>query len=242
MLAHKIAGKVYRNILAMAHARHIDITDDYVRWLLSINVGYLHYGNLHLFNYAAQRLPSAAPMLEIGSYCGLSTNLLTYYKRKNGAKNRLFTCDKWEFEDTADIKTVPDSDISMGELREFAKATYLRNVGMFSRDDLPYTIEAFSDEFFSEWLNESTITDVFGRTVALGGAVSFAYIDGNHSYEFAKRDFENCDRFLERGGFILFDDSSDTGNLGSCRVAREAGSSPRYEVVAKNPNYLLRKL
>jgi hypothetical protein len=35
------------------------------------------------------------------------------------------------------------------------------------------------------------------------------YIDNNRSYDFAKCNFENCDKQLETGGFILFDDSSD---------------------------------
>ena len=240
MLVHKIASKISRYLLALGRARHVDITDDYVRWLQSINVGYLHYGNLYSFNYAIQRLPSDAPILEIGSYCGLSTNLLTYYKRKNGAKNPMFTCDRWEFEDSSHV-IVPGTDIPMEQYRAFVKASYLHNVVMFSGTDLPHTIEAFSDEFFLEWSNRSAVNDVFGRTAGLGGPISFAYIDGNHTYEFVKRDFENCDRFLERGGFVLFDDSSDGGNLGSTRAAREAGSSLRYEVVAKNPNYLLRK-
>jgi hypothetical protein len=51
--------------------------------------------------------------------------------------------------------------------------------------------------------------DVFGRNVVLGGSLSFCYIDGNHTYGFAKRDFENKDRFLAPGGFIFFDDSGD---------------------------------
>lgn len=241
MLTHRSANKLFRYILKFGQQRHIDITDEYVRWLQTINVGFLHYGNLYSFNYAIQRLPSGAPLLEIGSYCGLSTNLLIYYKRKNGVKNSLFTCDKWEFEDASHIKVFPETDISMEKYRDFVKATYLRNVAMFSRDDLPYTIEALSDEFFSEWNKRSMVTDVFGRTVNLGGTFSFVYIDGNHTYEFSKRDCENSDRFLERGGFILFDDSSDAGKLGSSRAAREAAFSRSYEIVVKNPNYLLRK-
>ena len=50
-------------------------------------------------------------------------------------------------------------------------------------------------------------SDVFGRSFQLGGPISFCYIDGNHTDDLAKRDFENCDRYLEKGGFVLFDDS-----------------------------------
>ena len=241
----RLANKMYRHVDGRIRARHIDITDEYVRSLMTVNVGFLHYGNLHLFNFAIERLPSAAPMLEIGSYCGLSTNLLTYYKRRNGVTNKLFTCDKWVWvnsDGTPPLETFPGTDIATDAMRDFVKETYIRNVERFSHDDLPYTIETLSDEFFAEWVKRSAVIDVFGRSVDLGGPISFAYIDGNHSYDFARRDFENCDRFLEQGGFILFDDSSDAADLGSARLAREAGRSSRYEIIATNPNYLVRKL
>jgi hypothetical protein len=73
----------------------IHIGDEFVTWLCYANAGMLTSGNLYLFDYALRRLPPGnAPILEIGSFCGLSTNLLTYYKLKHGVKNRLITCDK----------------------------------------------------------------------------------------------------------------------------------------------------
>ena len=65
--------------------------------------------------------------------------------------------------------------------------------------------------------------------------------DGNHTYEFAKRDFENCDRFLERGGLILFDDSADGSERGVCQVVQEVLETNRYDLVTKNPNYFFKK-
>ena len=84
--------------------------------------------------------------------------------------------------------------------------------------------------------------DVLGREIHLGGPISFAYIDGNHSYDYAKRDFENVDAFLETGGFILFDDSSDGSGWGVCKVIDTIKHNNRYEIVAANPNYLVKKL
>ena len=78
--------------------KRTEVSDEYVKWLCFANAGMLDTGNLHLIDTAMKQLPSAAPILEIGSFCGLSANVLTHYKRKYGAKNRLVTCDKWEFE------------------------------------------------------------------------------------------------------------------------------------------------
>jgi hypothetical protein len=49
------------------------------------------------------------------------------------------------------------------------------------------------------------------------------------------------DRWLEKGGFILFDDSGDDSNWEVRDVIREIKAGNQYEVIVNNPNYLLRK-
>jgi len=39
----------------------------------------------------------------------------------------------------------------------------------------------------------------------------------DRSYGFARRDFENTDRYLEKGGLLLFDDSYDGSPIGCAR-------------------------
>ena len=80
--------------------------------------------------------------------------------------------------------------------------------------------------------------DFFGRDVTFGGSISFAYIDGNHTYEQSKKDFENVHRFLEPGGFIVFDDSGDDSSWESNRTAKEAASLASYELVGKESKLL----
>lgn len=220
----------------------IDISSKYTNWLRFANAGILTVGNLYCLDYAIRNLPDEAPILEIGSWCGLSTNLISYYKMKHGIRNRFITCDKWEYQGYQENAVLADNEaITHGEYRQFAKDTYLRNVGFFSRNDLPFTIETTSDDFFRSWQKGEMAVDVFGREIRLGGSLSFCYVDGNHTYEFARRDFENCDRFLSVGGFVLFDDSADGSGWDVCKVVEEVLSAGRYEVVIKNPNYLVRK-
>ena len=116
----------------------------------------------------------------------------------------------------------------------------MRNKRTFSGDDMPLTVEVFSDEFFSLWKENRTVQDVFGRSVALGGPVSFCYVDGNHTYEAAKLDFQNCDTFLQVGGFILFDDSTNK-TFGVHRLMPEVLATGRYQLAARNPNHLFQK-
>jgi len=109
----------------------------------------LDKGNIDSMDYAIRNLPSAAPMIEIGSFCGLSTNVLTYLKEKRAARNRLITCDRWLFEGAANGEPLGDSTtVTHEEYRRFVKESFLRNVRLFSRYNLPFTVELFSDEFF----------------------------------------------------------------------------------------------
>jgi hypothetical protein len=239
-MIREIYRRVRRRISPPPADGLIDISNAYVNWVCFANAGMLNRGNLYSFDYAIRNLPSPAPIVEIGSFCGLSTNLLTYFKEKHGVRNRLITSDKWEFEGREE-SCLGDSLITHLDYRAFVKESYVRNIRMFSRADLPYTVEMLSDEFFEAWRRGDEVNDVLGRAVKLGGPVSFCYIDGNHTYEYARRDFENCDEFLDRGGFVLFDDSADGSGWEVCELVKEIEAAGKYELVIKNPNYLFRK-
>jgi predicted O-methyltransferase YrrM len=228
--------------------------ENYLDWLGWAVPGHVNPANLYCFELVARHLAGAdrrladLPWLEIGSFAGLSTNQLAHFRRKHGLSCTLFTCDKWEFEGGPHGRPIDASGVMHEEYSAFIKDAYMRGARLFSRDALPHTIEAFSDEFFRSWRAGEDRVDVFGRRVRLGGPLSFVFIDGNHSYEFAKRDFENTDEFLEVGGMVLFDDSADGSKTHQgkdwevCEVIEEVKATGRYEVVIQNPNYLFVKV
>ena len=213
-------------------------TEEYLNWLCFANAGMLNPGNIYLMKYAIDHLPSDDPIIEIGSFCGLSTNVISYFLKKR--INKIFCVDKYIFEGAENGGYLGNSDISHSDYKSFVKKNFLRNISFFSTSK-PYPIELFSDEFFERWSENTQITDLFGRSVQLGGRVSFCYVDGNHTYEYVKRDFNNIDRHLVSGGFILFDDSDDTNPFGLTKLMREINRDPRYRLVMKNPNYLFQK-
>lgn len=213
--------------------------DEYIDWLLLVNAGMQHPGNIHLLDLAVRTAP-AAPMLEIGSFCGLSASIIQYLKRRHGRTERLFTCDRWVFEGSE--KPLPAAaGVAREQLREFVRDSCERSLRTFGGENPPATIEATSDEFFARWRAGERARDLLGREVTLGGPLGFCFIDGNHTEEYAQRDFENCDEHLLPGGLILFDDSADESDWEVRRVLRRVKRSPRYEVLARNPNYLVRK-
>jgi hypothetical protein len=217
-------------------------SDEYINWLCWTVGGFLtsDHGNLRAFDYAVRQMPKGGAIVEIGSFLGLSTNIITYLTVKYHCNNPLFTCDPWVFENS-DKPVGGYFDAGNESFRDYAKKVFMMNAMMFSKGKEPYTIETYSHQFFRLWRICATTEDVFGRRVALGGPISFAYVDGAHTYDAAKGDFLGVDQHLLPGGFILFDDSADGSDWEVRRVVAEVERDPSYELVFKTPNYFFRK-
>lgn len=214
--------------------------DDFMNWMRFINPGMLNKRNVRLMAYCIERLPSDAAVVEIGSFGGLSLNHMIHLLRRYGRSNPLFSADDWSFE-TSPQGMIAGSAVSFDAYRAHVKDTFRRNVMLFSGDRLPHHIELSSDAFFAAWERNEQRSDYFGRPARLGGPIALAYIDGDHAYEQSKKDFENVDRYLEVGGFVIFDDSDPANEFGCARTAQEAAGLARYEVIATN-NHCLRKI
>lgn len=219
------------------------LQDEFTTWIRFAVAGMLGDGNLVASAWAMERLPAEGDIIEIGSFCGLSTIMLSHLRGRFGESGRrIITADKWEFEGQELGKNLGSSQVKHDTYREFVRESYLRNVRTFCHPP-PATVEAFSDEFFSFWSEAETKVDVVsGEPIQLGGPIAFAYIDGNHTYDFAKRDFENTDRHLVSGGWIMFDDSADGSGWEVNQLVKEIAKRNDYELVAQAPNYLFRKV
>ena len=237
------AASALRHAAHRLHSNERKEANEFLTWIRFAIPGMLAEENVHAMDYAITNMPPGKPIVEIGSFCGLSAVVMSYLLSKRSKTTPLFTCDKWEFEGQELGSPLGDlPTVTHDVYRTYVRDTFLRTTRTFAADHLPYTIECFSDEFFRRWFENEKTVDVFGRPVTLGGEISFCYIDGNHTYEFAKRDFENTDRALVSGGFILFDDSGDDSVWEEVnQLTREIISGTRYELVSNNPNYLFRK-
>lgn len=226
-----------------AQSRQHVASDEYIRWLCTVLGGWLgpDHGNLQAFDYAVRYLPAEGAIVEIGSFLGLSTNIIAYLTLKYRRENLCFTCDPWVFEGT-DEPIGGYFDAGCEAFRRYAKEVFRMSTALFSAARKPYALEIFSAQFFEHWHARATVEDLFGRQVTLGGPISFAYIDGAHTAEAVQDDFLGVDRHLLLGGFILFDDSDDGGCFPEVtRVVRAVAEDPSYELVAKTPHYFVRK-
>lgn len=215
--------------------------DEFVNWIRFANAGMLTEGNILAFDQAIKEMPDNTCVVEIGSFCGLSTNIINRLLTVHNKDVKIFTCDRWIFEGSS-FANIADTAIKHSDYRQFVRDSFIGNTKFFSNGNLPYTIECYSDEFFELWNNNSHTRDVFGRDISLGGKIGFCYVDGNHTYNFAKRDFENTHQNLALGGFILFDDSSDWSGFELQVLIREILQRRDYRLVSNKPNYLFQKI
>jgi len=230
------------------------IQDDYLTRMRGsvAGEGMLHEGNIYCFDYVFRHLPTAGAVLEIGSFGGMSTNVISWLLRKHGVRRPFFTCDPWVYGGYYDQIKGDDAQymahfegsasITRSEYTGFIRDSFIRSTRLFSREALPHTLQLTSDDFFRAWRAGEVSEDVFGNQAPLGGPLSFVYVDGDHTYEAARRDAENALDLLVPGGFLLLDDSADFWNFGSVRLARELRRLKGLELVMKNPNYLFRKM
>lgn len=223
--------------------------DDFIRRLrhLVIGEGMLNEQNIFQMDHVIRQLPSEGHIVEIGIYGGLSTNVIVHLLKKYGKSNALFNCDPWVYEGYHDHKQGETpfvdgrTDLYRADYTAYMKEAYIRATRFLHADKLPFSFQLFSDDFFEKWSNKDTITDLFGRSTVLGGPIAFAYIDGNHSYEQSTKDYTHVMHYLVPGGFILLDDSSDSVNFGSAKLAHQLKTEHRLKLVDNSYNHLFQK-
>lgn len=224
--------------------------DDFIKRLKCtvIGEGMLHDGNIYSIDYALKNIPKKGIILEIGSYGGLSTNLILYLLKKYNMNHKMYGCDAWIYEGYNDndsiIKNTIDgrSDINRIDYMNHIKNSFIESTKLLSNENLPYTCHLKSDDFFKKWNNNETFHDVFNRDFKINDKIAFAYVDGNHSYEQTKKDFENVSKKLMLNGFVLIDDTAENLDFGSVLFAKEILNNSEFKLVFKNPNYLFQKI
>jgi len=242
--AADLAERLGRKRRWMRHQRRgvVPYDSEYLKWMSFAVAGMFHPGHRHLIDVAISQLPTDDPVLEIGVFAGLSTNVLTYFLARHDRRNDLISTDPWIFEGE-EPEVIPESAIAFVEYRARVRSQFEDNVRFWSAGRLPHAFPLASDAFFAAWRAGESLIDVFGRERGLGGSISFAFVDGDHRYDQARRDFVNVDAVLVPGGFVLFDDSDEFGAFPEVHsIVLEALRDHDYELVGENPHHLLRKL
>ena len=142
-------------------------------------------------------------ILEIGSFKGKSTVVLAKAaKHAGGAHTELWACDPF----TSPTTTCPD----LAEASSFP--AFERNLRSANVTDDVKVFQDFSDQLAVTW----------------NTPLRLLWIDGDHTFEGAKKDFENFSPWLVDGAIVAFHDTLHSHD-GPCRVfAHDILLSPHY--------------
>ena len=160
--------------------------------------------------------------------------------------NKIITTDPFKF--TENDEALLGIGKRMDEYEIYIKKQFITNMEFWSKKFEIFSFDLDSNSFFRRWeLNEKSIS-MFGNHINMGGQISFVFIDGDHSYEQTLKDFINVDKYLQKNGLIIFDDSGKYhedaigGKNGVYRVVKECIQTKRYKVLHENPNFLVQKI
>ena len=158
----------------------------------------------------AQEASVGGVIVEIGSYCGLSTIALA----KGSSRNRgipVFAID-------------PHEIVDPGESVERGGWHYVR------QDNVAF----FKNALFSGMAENVRPIQLLSWEAVKGWnkPISLLWIDGNHEYEAVKRDFVEWSKFVIEGGYLAFHDSIDPG-AGPCRVVQEALQEGTFKILKR---------
>lgn len=193
-------------------------------------VGWCPDKNIQIIDICTRVMPLEGAIIEIGSYCGLSTAIIAHCLRRYKKTNPFYSVDNWYFEGYKPNTTVSDA-FTHDDWRYHTEGMFKLAMCLMAKNINHSHIKLQSNPFFEAWEQAQVLPDLNGKKVQLGGDIAFAYIDGDHSYHQAKQDFLNVDKFLVPGGICFFDDSADDVPFGCRQAALEVEQLPNYQLI-----------
>ena len=173
----------------------------YLRHAMSVNGG-TTVVELRALHMLASQVKQGV-IVEIGSYHGRSTVALAYGSRSNANIPVIAIDPHQEFEGELGAKMSPRD-----------RAAFFRNNLRSKITDVVSLINLPSQLVVNCWKQP----------------IGLLWIDGDHSYEMVKQDFEKWSPFVVEGGIIALHDSTHE-ELGPYIVVKQALSSAEYENV-----------
>jgi SAM-dependent methyltransferase len=184
----------------------------------------------HVMWYLLFREFQPKNFLEIGVFRGQTTSLAALLARANG-----FPCEVCAI---SPFSSVGDSVSKYRKDVDYYDDT-LKNFAHFGLPK-PELLRAYSTDSAAVELIQSRTWD-------------FIYIDGNHDYEVALKDWEHCAANVRPGGLIVLDDAGLTtsyqpprfatgGHPGPSRLAKEIDRSRFAEILQVGHNRVFQKL
>jgi hypothetical protein len=144
--------------------------------------GLLNQNDAHILIEHAKNLPKDAKYVETGSYLGCSSLLIALFSNATVWAHDIWVAE-WENNKDASTKECIKTENFFYEFYKAVKQNNLQNRVIPIRGDSAYTVGIHDPE-----------------------SIDLAFIDGDHSYEGALKDFRNIYPLMKKGGIILAHD------------------------------------
>jgi SAM-dependent methyltransferase len=176
------------------------------------------------------RLLPAGDMLEVGCLYGRSAFALGHLAQRHELGS-LICVDPWNSGELADqgaqasVLNAEHVHIDFqGIFRIYLSAVaLLDNVGYIRRTS------AAALPVYQEALRQGVLHSPELGSIPLAGHLSLLHIDGNHRYDFVRKDVETWSPYLAPGGWLLLDDYVWAFGDGPRRVGDELLATPQYD-------------
>lgn len=177
-----------------------------------------------LYDFVMQIENEEPVVVEIGSWLGRSATVIgTALKNKakrSGKKGILYCVDPFNGF-TSNTKAKKNFDRILSGYQDTVFNVFLSNMKKSRLTDVIHPLQGFSQVMLSSW----------------DRPIDMAFIDGDHTYERVKEDFELLQGHIKIGGLICFHDvykrdgtySGDPGEF----VRNEIESNPNWKIVAQ---------
>ncbi|MCF6287453.1 MAG: class I SAM-dependent methyltransferase, partial [Candidatus Hydrogenedentes bacterium] len=134
--------------------------------------------------------PGTGAIVEIGSFMGRSTCYLALGTQST-QREKVYAID--HFQGSPEHQRGADCEIEVLVKTGSTFPQFLQNIKKMGVEDYVHPIQAASREAAAEW----------------NQPIRLLFIDGDHSYEASKEDFELWERHVVPGGLIAFHDIGD---------------------------------
>lgn len=149
-------------------------------------------------------------VVEIGAYRGRSSYFLSWAAKRYNIGNVL-AVDPWDVtvaqqNDSPDILKDPKQEL-VEDLNSFWEETYRGFLAALSPfiGGVNYLRSSSKDAAITYSTDNEVKSPTFGTT-KYTGQISLLHIDGNHDYDMVKQDCKSWLKFMNPGGWIIFDD------------------------------------
>lgn len=172
------------------------------------------------------------PRNGIGAEIGVHRGGFAAELIKNVQPRKFHLIDPWQHEPSDEYKNSWYGGAAKGKQEEM-DARYKCVQQRFSQEIASGQVEI--NRGFSDVVSSQFAADYF----------DWVYIDGNHLYEFVKKDLESYFSKLKRGGLLIGDDYATKGwwNDGVTKAVDEFAKRPDVEtIIIKNRQFVLKKI